>query len=173
MGTTINHGLPYPEGTDLVISGDDAIQALAEAVDAKLEWVTAAAFAHASAGSQAVSTDTVIHFPGTQSLTGFAYDGAGGLHYTGGLRPFLIAVSVTINNTGTDPESRIEVRVNNVTIMGSESKTVGTAQTTTHTISVPCFLESGDVISIVANAAPAGVTSGANALRVFPIGTAL
>jgi hypothetical protein len=34
MGTTTN-GLPFPEGTDRVADGDDAIKALANAVDAK------------------------------------------------------------------------------------------------------------------------------------------
>lgn len=33
MGTTTNLALPYPEGSDFVIDGDDAIQALAEALD--------------------------------------------------------------------------------------------------------------------------------------------
>jgi hypothetical protein len=33
-GTTTN-GLPYPTGTDLLMNGDNAIQALAEAIDAK------------------------------------------------------------------------------------------------------------------------------------------
>jgi hypothetical protein len=33
-GTTTN-GLPYPTGTDLLMNGDNAIQALAEAIDSK------------------------------------------------------------------------------------------------------------------------------------------
>jgi len=35
MATTAN-GLPYPVGTDKVVDGDDAIRALAEAIDAKV-----------------------------------------------------------------------------------------------------------------------------------------
>lgn len=35
MGTTTN-GLPYPDPTDFVIDGDDAMQALAEAIDAAI-----------------------------------------------------------------------------------------------------------------------------------------
>lgn len=54
MGTTKN-GYPYPEGTDLVMDGDDAIQDLAEAVDKKLAFAM-------TAGSATVlsvaSTDT-------------------------------------------------------------------------------------------------------------------
>lgn len=39
MGSTTNLALPYPEGTDFVIDGDDAIQALAEAADAdSVQW---------------------------------------------------------------------------------------------------------------------------------------
>lgn len=33
MGDTTEHGLPYPVGTDRVMDGDNAIQALAEAID--------------------------------------------------------------------------------------------------------------------------------------------
>lgn len=36
MGSTTTHGLPYPVGTDRVMDGDNAMQALAEAVDAHL-----------------------------------------------------------------------------------------------------------------------------------------
>jgi hypothetical protein len=35
MGGTTTHGLPYPTGTDLIMNGDNAMQALAEAIDAK------------------------------------------------------------------------------------------------------------------------------------------
>lgn len=37
MGTT-GKGYPYPEGTDLVMEGDDAIKALAETIDTKLPF---------------------------------------------------------------------------------------------------------------------------------------
>jgi hypothetical protein len=36
MGDTTAHGLPYPVGTDRVMDGDNAMQALAEAVDTAL-----------------------------------------------------------------------------------------------------------------------------------------
>jgi hypothetical protein len=36
MGSTTTHGLPYPVGTDLIMNGDNAMQALAEAVDTAL-----------------------------------------------------------------------------------------------------------------------------------------
>lgn len=36
MGDVTTHGLPFPVGTDRVMDGDDAIQALAEAVDTAL-----------------------------------------------------------------------------------------------------------------------------------------
>lgn len=35
MGSTTTNGLPYPVGTDRVMDGDNAIQALAEAIDTK------------------------------------------------------------------------------------------------------------------------------------------
>lgn len=36
MGSNTAHGLPYPVGTDRVMDGDNAIQALAETLDTKL-----------------------------------------------------------------------------------------------------------------------------------------
>jgi hypothetical protein len=52
MGTTTK-GYPYPEGTDRVMDGDNAIQSLAEAVD------TTTAFTHALPVGQAVPATTV------------------------------------------------------------------------------------------------------------------
>lgn len=59
MGSTKN-GYPYPEGTDLVMDGDDAIKALAEAVDTKLAFgMTAGSGNVASVASQDTKSATV------------------------------------------------------------------------------------------------------------------
>ena len=58
MGSTTPHGLPYPVGTDRIMDGDNAIQALAEAVDTAL-WSGAAPGAPAP-GIWAAATGTVV-----------------------------------------------------------------------------------------------------------------
>lgn len=59
MGTTAK-GYPYPEGTDLVVDGDNAIKALAEAIDAKLPYAaTAGRVASGNIAADGVKTISV------------------------------------------------------------------------------------------------------------------
>jgi hypothetical protein len=60
MGSTTANGLPYPVGTDRVMDGDNAIQALAEAIDA------AALFA----GNTGVLTAAAAGFTPASGITG-------------------------------------------------------------------------------------------------------
>jgi hypothetical protein len=61
MGSQTAKGYPYPVGTDRVADGDNAIQALAEAVDAKL-GISASGSASISIASAASGSVTVT-FP--------------------------------------------------------------------------------------------------------------
>lgn len=67
MGTTAK-GYPYPEGTDLVMEGDDAIEALAQAIDSKLPYAVYAAGVdiRVAAGS-ATGSGTLTYPSGTFS----------------------------------------------------------------------------------------------------------
>lgn len=69
MGTT-SKGYPYPEGTDLVVDGDDAIEALAEAIDAKLPAaMTAGNASIPNAGGDATKSVTVTFPSGLFTVT--------------------------------------------------------------------------------------------------------
>lgn len=62
MGTTTN-GLPYPDPTDFVIDGDDAMQDLAEAADAAIwnAWVDGPNFSGVTIGNGSQKTRYRIH----------------------------------------------------------------------------------------------------------------
>lgn len=62
MGTTPK-GYPYPEGTDLVMDGDDAIQALAEAVDAKSTYGIAAGTVQVTGITVGNAQSVTVTFP--------------------------------------------------------------------------------------------------------------
>lgn len=98
MGTT-SKGFRYPEGSDLVIAGDDAIQALADDVNAYATDVddrTALRYGNgwnvASAGALTPDTPVTVGYANHQSAGGFSYDAGTGLFsYGGPERAFVIA----------------------------------------------------------------------------------
>lgn len=93
MGDNTTHGYPYPVGTDRVMDGDDAIQALAEAVDTKLGVSAAGTFTIASNGS--AQWTTAVTFP-----TGrFSEAPAVSVSYLNGGNIFLAAVA-SVTATG-------------------------------------------------------------------------
>lgn len=180
MGTTAIYGLPYPDGTDLVIQGDDAIQALAEAVEDTIYGGTT--FAQiAPADSSSATPSTAVLFPGTATMTGFTYTtgGGGALTYDGPPRLFIIYVSVELEASPGTPVSAtsIDVKVEGVAIAGSNDdievdagSTIASRQVT-HSVSVPTTLDTGDVITVGASTSIAG-TVGLTSIRVYPIGPA-
>lgn len=61
MGSQTASGYPYPTGTDRVMDGDDAIKALAEAVEARLR-VSAAGLVVVNVNA-AINGSTAVTFP--------------------------------------------------------------------------------------------------------------
>ena len=82
MGTT-DLGLPYPAGTDLVMDGNDALQALAVAVNAKLIRHAAAGNRLDTASAAPSQPDNLRIFTGrlsasiTSGLLNFTFSGTG------------------------------------------------------------------------------------------------
>ena len=188
MGTTAVYDLPYPDGSSLVIEGDDAMQALAEATEATIAGVvqdTQAALAWdggltilpgESAGS--VGAFVNVDFPGTVaglgafSRTGdyFTYTGVSG-------RAFLVQVSVEVE-TGGGPHagvnSQVDVLQASVTLASSYDEVSMSAATintrsVVHTLTVPVVLTNGQTISVNAAASPAAAL-GVTSIRIYPMG---
>lgn len=184
MGTTTHLDLPYPEGTDLVISGDDAIQSLAETLDASLNPLGAyIVMARASSGAAIGSTLVVIPIPGTAlGLVGFTYD-SGVFTYTGTKdRTFMLDVEVEITNGAgggtTSVESSLTMYVNGTSaIAGSFDRVQHTGTTlqqraVVHRITTPVQFTPGNTFHVSGNCSPAG-TIGVVGVRAYPIGPAV
>lgn len=176
MGTTTNYGLPYPEATDLVIQGDDAIQALAEAVDSKLEWSPAAIFPRTESPA-AVGSTAAVAWGSAALLAGFTYDTPTLTYTAAPQRLFIVDAEVSITISGAASlGSYVELRLNGNGFAASEDvididgATMGVRRVT-HRISTPVRLSMGDDLDVTASAGPAGVL-GMVGLRVYPIGPA-
>lgn len=177
MGTTSTYGLPYPEGGDLVIGGDDAIQALAEAVEARMYASPIAYVALTDHGGALDDVDGAIVLTGAVSMSGFTFDGTT-LTYTGGSCLFLVAAQVDISITDADPSKRSHASIvhnfnTSAPPVTSFDVTIydapGVARHCTHNLVVPLALEPGNTLQVHAWADPAGVL-GDVGLRVYPIG---
>lgn len=184
MGTTSEFALPYPEGSGLVIQGDDAIQALAEAVEAKIRWDDGILQIEPADSASTANGDPVV-FPGTQSLTAGFTAGSGYVTYSGPLRLFHVYAEVAITTAGTNlahVSSTLILRYNGVTdiagsyddLVSQTSGPVGTIQTRTvvHKISVPAALSPGDSLAVHAFSTPSSGAIGNTSMRIYPIGPA-
>lgn len=69
MGDTTTHGLPYPIGTDRVMDGDNAMQALAEAVDAAV-WAGTGAPGPPGVWVNVAATTTICSATSTSAAPG-------------------------------------------------------------------------------------------------------
>lgn len=101
MGTT-THGYPYPEGTDRVADGDDAIQALAEAID--LHLAGRLAFGVFVGTTDASSQVTINHgLPGTPTVVLAAVINSAHICTPGNLAATNFKVTVRIVTTAGAP----------------------------------------------------------------------
>ena len=154
MGTTANLDLPYPEGTDLVISGDDAMQALAEAVDAYLtpQWASCVDddATPATPAGDVAAYDTVL-------TSGHFAHAAGVLTYTGAApRWFLVPLGALLSISGPFPGSRMALVHNGFAAVNS--RTDSTFHT--HSISVPVLVSPGETLAAQYSQTNAGAGTG-------------
>lgn len=153
MGTTPNLGIPYPEDTDLVIQGDDAMQAIAEKLDTVLDpaWCSGAQETPAFIGS-GITVALPIDF-GSEH---FSIPGPGLIQYTGPTRLFWFSLTVTI---GTDTAGRQVVELfHNDTIVLRTNQLQSGGFDGTHVLTRVLGLSSGDEIQ--ANAYAIGASGG-------------
>lgn len=182
MGTTTYLELPYPEGTDLVIGGDDAIQALAEKVEERL-YPDASVTVGVNDSSKAVGGATAVDFSGPASMGGFTVNAGNEVFtYTGDdSRFFMVCASVEIDNGAgggtTSIESTVYLQHNGANVLTSLDFVQATAATLTrrrfvHNLTLPMQMSPGETVGVTAYASPAG-SVGVTSLRIYPVGSKL
>ena len=157
-GHTPIFGLPFPEGNEYVIGGDDAIEALALAAEAALAEHTRPRYFGASDGAvatgvgtwhplvftaPALSADFELHSSGTYAT------------YVGDAGRFFTWTGAAVLSTGTDVSAK-ELRLNrNATAFPSMRST---AAVTSLSLATIVQLDPGDMLWVEVNtAAVAGV----------------
>lgn len=145
MGTTPVFGWPYPDGTGLVINGDDDIQALAGAIETDLTPTYLKVAANGPSTLTAAGSD--LTFPLTGNAVGFSRPGdAEDIVYTGPDRWHLIHGTLNFYGAGTYTTS-LALRVNAATLRATKLAVTVTAE---HSLAVTALvlLSSGDVINL-------------------------
>lgn len=178
MGATSAFDLPYPEGGDLVIEGDDAIQALAEAVEARMNPNMAYVTVDPAESALGISGATEVDFPGAADLVGFSGAGLVFTYAGGGSRYFIVSASVEVEVASAGSEflsSTVEVHYDGAARSISHDQVAHTGATlasrkVTHNISVPIHIVDGHPVTVYAYASGGTGTLGVTSLRIYPIG---
>ncbi len=173
VNKTPNLGLPFPQGNELVIGGDDAIERLATAVDRVFEN------AHCAMWDTAVPAQAIdggLVFPLVLSAaSGHFTDTGDSITYTGPSRHFALFADVTLSSTaaGAGPyQYSAALRINGQHLAGAgaiNAEAVN-AQSASVNFGAPIFLSSGDVITLHGSANRAGTM--AASLRCAAMGPA-
>lgn len=179
MGTTAHLALPYPEGADLVIAGDDAIQALAEAVDSRIEYSSYVSVGNGESG-QSGSGTMVVDFFGPQNILGWSTDGYLFTYNGTGGRYFMVAAHVEVDSApgGVTAASAAYLHQDGVEVCSSYDEISVDAGSSinrrriVHHLTSPVYVSPGQFISVTC--APSGTASlGVTSLRIYPIGPVL
>lgn len=187
MGTTTNQALPYPEPTDRARNGSVAIRALAEAVDAALDWAPGVTITEGESARTCGGAGSYVDFTGVVASMGDFTQVGDSYRYDGdAARMFLVSatVEVELGNGSGQPtmSSTVNVRVNNVDTRGSHDQVSsieagGTLRNreTVHAVNLPLVLSPGDLVAAYASGDPGvgGVAAiGSTSLRIYPMGPA-
>lgn len=168
MGTTTGgHPLPYPDGSDLVIDGDDAIEALAKAVTAS---PGAATFIATASGVVVTASLTPILWGAIATeAADWTYDAVtGALAWFGPDRWVLVSTALTLQTvSGSTYSASTYILHNGATVASTSLVLPGVAPPAqfSHNLSMPVFLATGDAITISATAG--GSTTAAGKCRVI------
>lgn len=176
MGTTPVYGLPYPDGSAKVIEGDDAMQALALAVEG-MHAGEAVVIAEATAGvALGAGVTSNAQFPGTQlDMTGFSYSNPTGIFTrSGSPRLFMVSAQVEISVTGVGSVSSTLTLTAGGSARATSYDALNTAPTTfarqvMHSVCVPVFLTNGTTFTVGTQCSQA-YTIGRTRMTAYPIG---
>lgn len=152
---TATLSLPYPEGDEYVIGGDDAIEALAKRIDYVLgESYFNSALPTGSAAYIHGGTYATVGLNGPlENTSDFTYD-AGLITYTGPRRPYTITGTAALHLTGA-AQGTIDLEVGGILRRRAESYDAGagmSAQWFTATLSWSGILVPASTIRMVAQA---------------------
>lgn len=160
MGTTTYEAIPYPEGTDLVIQGDDAMQALAERVDLRIARWSGGSTTDATPVALANNAWTDIVFSVGLTVSDNVTASANTtLTYTGaGARWFLVSAGANIAVNGSQPNGYLRI----VHSGGVAAELIHSDNYDNLNAAIPLLLNPADTIVIAAKANDgSGATGGA------------
>lgn len=178
MGTTPAFGLPYPDGSSLVIEGDDAIQALAERVAVLLTPAYAIAPAAASAPQLDVTGATPATFDGLFGSGQVTLESGSTIRYTGPSRWFLVDAEVQASMSGaTTVSAYATLVVDGSAVAGTDkflelSGSDAPAVIAVLRISTPILLHDGAAVQLIIEGADgaSGPTFSGKQFRIVSIG---
>jgi len=174
MGTTPTFGFPYPDGSDLVISGDDVIEALATKLDDVLKprWFIASAPTGAGGFTGAV----VPGYVGGAVSTGpdWTWDGAGSFTFSGSApRWHIVSAGASVYYDGLNS---LSLQVNGAVVVKSFEGApagAGSVRNKPHSISVPILLNPSDVVRLSAEVSDGAFGSAASVEYAYLRGVSL
>ncbi len=169
---TPNLGLPVPQGNELVIGGDDAIERLGNAVDT----INVNAYlVMASTGPLGIDGALTIPLGKTAGSAHFT-DGGDLITYTGPDRWFLIAADISCSTTGLGAggpwqfSTALEHAGTHLTGSGLINPDVSNAQSHTFNLCTPVLLGNGQTIGLKATSTRQGDLYAS--LRIAPLAPA-
>lgn len=154
-----NLGLPFPEGNEYVIGGDDAIERLARGIDRLFEN---AHFAMWDGAVPAQAIDGALEFPLALSASSAHFTDTGdSITYTGPSRHFNLSADVTLSSTaaGAGPyqySAALRINGQHLSGAGAINAEAVNAQSASVSFGAPIYLSSGDVITLHGSANRAG-----------------
>ncbi len=156
---TPNLSLPFPEGNELVIGGDDAIERLARGIDRLFE---SAHFAMWEDAVTAQAIDGALTFPlALSTASGHFTDTGDSITYTGPSRDFILTADVGLAAIGTSAgpwQYGAALRINGQHLAGEGAVNPEgvNAQSASLNFGAPVRLSSGDVITLVGSSTRSG-----------------
>lgn len=176
MGTTTIFDLPYPEGSDDVIEGDDAMQALAERIEVLLTPAYAVAPAASSSLQTGITSATAATFAGLTGTGEFTLESGSTIRYTGPTRWFLVDFEVEALAAGsTNTLTSAALAHDGTTIATSKLAVLigggGTsAPTAVLRITTPVLLASGQALQLFVTGNGAGAGFDKKQFRITSMG---
>lgn len=175
MGTTPIYGLPYPEGSGLVIQGDDDMQALAEAVEAELAEIRTRSFISMDAGpAQTFGVGGgVLEFSGGSMSTDWTHDGAGTFTFSGPNTWFIASLRVNMGPNTAAMRSTVVLSIAGAAVQISDMAAAAAGGTDyarhTHGITLPFRIEAPQQVQVQVSATGTAVPVSSRSLRLVSL----